>query len=314
MLTLVVLAGVAEAKPDVVALDLVGPEAGGICPGEVHRLEIAEVDARGRERRIRPNARGDLQFDWELGEVSDKGDLTGPTDPRAAWGSSGVLTVSSASDPDLRAQLEIPLRYDCTVTVQAHGRDGYPGEQGPNGIPANPRGTDGQRGHPGDAGGDAPELHLRATIVPEPRTGEEVLQVEIEVLGEDELRYAAIHPGTGELVLSALGGRGGQGGRGGDGGDSDGATGGSGAEGGAGGIGGRGGVVRVFVDSSAVGRVRNIIVENVGGPGGAGGQPGNAGAGGENNVARPGRPGIPGAQGPSGPAPEVMRSRVEPIW
>ncbi|MEZ4235686.1 MAG: hypothetical protein R3F59_05890 [Myxococcota bacterium] len=281
----------ADARPGLDELRVDAPA--GICPGEVVRLEITGIDDRGRERKIRATPRADLAYDWSLGEVSDRGELTGPTDPRAAWGDAGELTVTAEG---VSATVAVPLRFDCTITLDATGREGYPGEQGPEGGGSSTKGNRGQPGHPGDPGHDAPEVHLRTFLTADPRTGEPVLQIEAQRLGDDALQYFAIHPASGELVVHAVGGRGGMGGRGGDGGDADEkiGIGGDGAEGGRGGKGGAGGLVRVFADPTSEGQLANIIVENWGGEGGPGGQPGNAGSGKAENTARPGRPGVPG--------------------
>jgi hypothetical protein len=155
-------------------------------------------------------------------------------------------------------------------------------------------------------------VHVRLTAVEEPLSHASVIQAEIQVLGSDEVHYAAFLPGSGELVIEANGGKGGKGGNGGTGGDGD--LAGSGGDGGNGGNGGRGGTVTVFVDESAGAFVKSVVVENAGGEGGMAGAGGGPGEGGLNSKAGTGRTGLAGNEGQPGPTPEVQRAVIAPLW
>jgi hypothetical protein len=234
-----------------------------------------------------------------------------------------VLTVTSTEDPKVSTQVLVPMRYDCSVVVDRSGRKGDAGTKGQDGAD-NPGGNagPGESGSVGDAGKDGSEVHVRAVMGEEPRSGKPILLAEIQVLGEDEKAYAAIFPGEGELVVKVNGGKGGQGGQGGDGGNampsqpdaSGGGQRGAGGDGGNGGPGGAGGVVTVFADASVNGQLRSIVVENAGGEGGAPGPAGIRGEGGSSSSTYNGQPGQEGRRGEAGPPPEVVAATVAPLW
>lgn len=324
-MTVLVLAAmeIASAKSkEIVSLAITPPTSGGLCPGEQHALEVVATDSAGKTRKVKLGRKEEFGVSWELGPVGPNGQLEMPLDPRAAWGKEGLVTVTLAADPTRKAELGVPLRFDCSVTVDFSGDEGDVGTNGEDGPDTKPNGTDGRAGQPGETGAVGPEVHVRVTRVTEPRTQTPVLQAEIQRLGDDEVRWVAFSPTAGELVVMANGGAGGIGGRGGDGGDGEpgdekgvgGGSGGNGGTGGNGGLGGNGGSVTVFVDASAQGQVKRIVIENGGGPGGQPGGGGSVGVGGMNNAGKPGRMGIEGNPGAAGPAPEVQAAVVAPLW
>ncbi|MEZ4235177.1 MAG: hypothetical protein R3F59_03245, partial [Myxococcota bacterium] len=188
----------------------------GLCPGETAQLQLTTTDSAGRTRDLRLGRRAGVTLSWGFGEVSPRGEVRMPDDPRGAWGKPGTVTATLDADPTVQATLDVPLRFDCSVTVDLSGREGLDGHDGTDGASNEQgRGGDGLRGEPGDPGRDGPAVQVHATLVTEPRTGAEVLQVELGVVGEVS-RYVAIDPEDGELVVMANGGRGGRGGAGGD--------------------------------------------------------------------------------------------------
>lgn len=288
----------------------------GLCPGEPLDPTITGEDERGRVAKVRSGPRGDVAFTWELAEPDKRGALFMPTDPRIAWGKAGVLTAELRSDPRVRATAAVPLRTDCALVADLSGAVGEMGDNGVDGVDVSDgRGGDGEHGQPGDAGRDAPEVHVRLALATEPRTGLDVLQVEVQDLDHGTSKFFALDPERGTLAVVVDGGQGGRGGAGGDagaGGDG-GSSGGRPGTGGDGGPGGRGGVVVVFLDASAVGRTRGLVVENAGGSGGPGG-PGGHRAATSPNDATSGRQGSPGRSGNDGPPPQVLDAKVGRIW
>jgi hypothetical protein len=302
----------AFAAPVLTAIRVEPPPSGGLCPGERFALEVVGIDARGHESKVRRNGRTPWTVWWELGEIEGK-ELVMPLDGRATWGRAGRIIVSSPTDPALEAEASIPVRYDCSVTLDLSGRAGEQGIRGSDGASSATRGADGANGGQGQQGHPGPELHVRTFLTTEPRTGVEVLQVEVQDRTEGMSHWAAFQPEQGELVLKANGGQGGNGGWGGNGGGGAEGGGGFGGDGGVGGTGGAGGTVSVFVDPSAQGRTSHIVVENAGGPGGLAGRGGQPGEGNSSDSPERHR-GIVGREGPHGPPPEVHAASVGPLW
>lgn len=314
MSLLFALASVAHAGKPATSLQIDVPD-GGLCPGETFRVELATVDAAGRATRVKLTPKTPAELGWELGELTAKGELTMPLDPLATWGKAGGIVAEYAG---MRATATIPVRYDCQLSIDLSGMGGAIGEPGNSSPPSPGQGINGEPGHPGGDGEDGPDVRLRMVKVVEPRTGEEVIQVEIQSSTREGSGLAAFSPDGGGLTVIARGGPGGPGGRGGNGGDGDQQSG-SGGDGGSGGRGGRGGFVVFLVDPSAHGTEQLVTIDNAGGPGGIPGNGGligaSAGKGGSSvNTAKSGRVGPTGSQGPAGPPPELHNADVGQLW
>lgn len=163
--------------------------------------------------------------------AAEKGILTLPEDPRASYGKVGHVTVTVPSQPNLRTELDVPVRYDYAYVSDFSGRPGMDGRNGSDGLngtsgstgsidPSNPspggngsNGADGENGKDGDPGGDVPSIDVRMALAPGTRP---LLQVSVSVPGHRRLYL--VDPQGGSLTVKADGGPGGSGGRGGRGG------------------------------------------------------------------------------------------------
>lgn len=170
--------------------------------------------------------------------ANQKGILSLPKDPRISDGKLGHVTITVPSHPDLRAELDVPVRYNYGFTSNFSGSSGFSGLNGSDGSdgmsgsmgstdPNNPspggngsNGGNGSDGQDGGRGGDAPPVQVRVAL----RSGSHpLLQVSVSAAGKE--KFYLVDPQGGSLTVRADGGAGGSGGRGGRGG-----RGGSGAE------------------------------------------------------------------------------------
>jgi hypothetical protein len=152
-------------------------------------------------------------------------------DPRLSDGKVGHVVITVPSHPDLRAELDVPPRYDFKYVLNFSGSSGSSGMNGNAGLdglsgnsgsldPNNPshggdggNGSDGSNGQDGGRGGDAPPVQLRVAL----RSGSpSLLQVSVSAAGDQKLYL--IDPQRGSLNVAADGGSGGSGGKGGRGG------------------------------------------------------------------------------------------------
>lgn len=216
-----------------------------IAPGEKAPLIVSFTGADGRVLETEGKGHGkvlwsDLKLDATVVSANNKGVLSLPADPRVSDGQRGHVTITVPSHPDLRAELEVPLRYDYPYAAYFTGSAGNSGFDGTSGIdgssgmsgsldPAHPssggdggngsKGSDGSRGRDGS---DAPAVQVRVTLKP----GASPVLLEVEVSARGAKSYYLVDPQEGSLTVSARGGDGGRGG-----------TGGRGGHGGSGGIG-----------------------------------------------------------------------------
>jgi hypothetical protein len=208
----------------------------GIAPGEKRPLVVTFQGVDGARLRTEGEGRGtvlwdDLRATTSVETVSGKGVLLLPADPRLSDGRSPHITVTVPSHPDLRVELDVPVRYDRPFMADFSGRDGNSGFNGSDGLdgtsgsygstdPDHPsaggdggdggRGSDGQDGWHGESG---PDLQIQVAF----RSGlRPLLQVAISGAGRRELFL--VDPQGGSLTIKADGGRGGDGGKGGRGG------------------------------------------------------------------------------------------------
>jgi len=270
------------------------PKGPGIAPGEKSPLVVVLTEPDGKVLQTEGAGQGkvlwkDLKLTASVVTANQKGIVSLPRDPRASDGKVGHVTVTVPSHPDIRAELDIPLRYDEKYTASFSGSTGSSGTNGSDGIdgtsgsmgstdPNNPSpggngsdGTDGSNGQDGASGGDAPPVQIRVAF----RSGSHpLLQVSVSAAGR--VVFYLVDPHGGSLTVKADGGPGGSGGRGGRGG-----------RGGSGGIGtpngnsgrdgldgrngwdgspGRGGSITVTYDPQAKPFLTAIHLSNRGGP------------------------------------------------
>jgi len=270
------------------------PRNPGIAPGEKSPLVVTLTGPDGKVWVTEGQGHGkvmwkELTITASVVSANQKGILSLPKDPRKSDGKTGHVVITVPSHPDLRTELDIPLRYDYKFTSNFSGSNGSSGMNGSDGLdgtsgtmgsmdPNNPsaggdgsdggNGSDGQDGGPG---GDAPPVQIRVTL----RAGSHpLLQIGVTAAGKQKLYLADPHGGS--LTVSADGGRGGSGGSGGRGGRGgsggmgtpsgnngrDGSSGRSGSDGRP----GRGGSIVVIYDPQAKPYLNIIHLSNQGGP------------------------------------------------
>ncbi len=219
------------------------PGARGIAPGEKSPLVVTLTQPDGRV--LYSEGKGGGKVMWSDLAVtstvatSKKGAVSLPADPRVSDGRIPHVIVTVPSHPDLRAELDIPVRYDRKYAAHFSGMDGISGTDGTSGISGtdgipgsidlnNPSpggdGTDGSNGgdgSDGSDGGNAPDVKVLVAFRPGVHP---LLQISVSAEGNEE--FYLVDPYGGSLTATSEGGRGGSGG-----------SGGSGGRGGSGGIG-----------------------------------------------------------------------------
>ena len=173
----------------------------------------------------------DLQVAAIVVKVNKKGVVSLAKDPRVSDGKTGHVTVTVPSHPGLRADLDIPFRYDIAFSAHFSGTKGFDGSNGLDGTngtdgtmgstdPNNPSpggngsdGTDGSPGGDGDRGGEGPPVQVGVALQP---GGHPFLQISVHSQGKQN--FYLVDPLGGSLTVTSSGGSGGSGGRGGRGG------------------------------------------------------------------------------------------------
>ena len=266
----------------------------GMAPGDKSPLVVMLTDPSGKVYVTQGQGGGivqwqDLKITNTVVNVSSKGIVSLSDDPRDSDGETAHITVTVPSHPDLRAELDIPLRYDKQFVANFSGYDGSSGMSGQDGMNGtsgsmgstdinNPQaggdgsdGTNGSDGQDGGNGGNAGPVQVRVTAKDE---GRPLLQVEVSAVGEN--KFFLVDPKGGSLMVRADGGRAGSGGRagrcgsGGSGGmgSPSGRDGRSGSDGrnGFDGTPGAGGLITVTYDPKAALYMGAIHLSNVYGP------------------------------------------------
>lgn len=208
----------------------------GMVPGEKASMVVSVIQPDGTILRTEGAGQGkvlweDLQVTASVVSVNAKGIVSLPADPRLSDGRIPHINITVPSHPELRAELDIPLRYDGAFAVDFSGRDGSSGWDGSSGLdgssgssgsmdPNNPSpggdGTDGSSGSDGSNGGpgeDALPVHVQIAF----RQGPPPL-LEVSVSNAERTERFLVDPKGGSLTIKAEGGAGGSGGRGGRGG------------------------------------------------------------------------------------------------
>ncbi|MFZ0735053.1 MAG: hypothetical protein WAM79_22240 [Candidatus Sulfotelmatobacter sp.] len=270
------------------------PKGLDIAPGQKSPLVLTFSEPNGKILTTEGAGQGkvmwsDLKLSATVVAVNNKGVVSLPHDPRVSDGKIPHVTVTVPSHPDLRADLDIPIRYDEKYVANfsgSRGSDGMSGSDGSDGTsgiagsmdPNNPsaggdggNGGDGSNGQDGSNGGDAPPVQVRMTVRADAHP---LLQVSVSADGHQ--KFYLIDPQGGSLTVKANGGEGGSGGRGGRGGSggsggigspngSDGRSGSDGRNGGDGSH-GRGGLVTVTYDPQAKAYLNTLHLSSQYGP------------------------------------------------
>lgn len=270
------------------------PKGPGIAPGEKSPLVLIVTEPDGKVLQTEGAGHGkvlwkDLHVTATAVTANQKGVVSLPHDPRKSEGKVGHVTITVPSHPDLRAELDIPVRYNYAFTSNFSGSSGSSGMNGSDGMagssgsmgstdPNNPsaggnggNGTNGSDGGDGGPGGDALPVQVRVAL----RSGSHpLLQVSVSAAGKQKLYL--VDPQGGSLTVRADGGPGGSGGRGGRGGQGgsggmgtpSGSSGSNGSDGrnGFDGSPGKGGSITVTYDPQAKPFLAAIRLSNKGGP------------------------------------------------
>lgn len=212
------------------------PDGPAIAPGKKSALLVRVAEPDGKVLTTEGKGGGkvmwsDLQVTATVVTVNKKGVLSLAKDPRVSDGKLGHIIITVPSHPDLRAELDIPFRYDIAFSSTfsgSKGSDGINGTDGIDGTPGSPgstdpnnpsaggdggNGTDGSNGEDGGQGGDAPPVDVQVALQSE---SQPLLQVAVSAAGKK--KFYLVDPKGGSLTVHADGGAGGSGGRGGRGG------------------------------------------------------------------------------------------------
>lgn len=250
------------------------PQGPGIAPGEKLPLVVTFTTADGKVFVTEGAGHGkilwhDLNVSATVAGVNKKGVLSLPSDPRLSEGKLPRVSVTAPSHPNLKAELDVPIRYDRSFAASFSGSAGSRGFDGTNGTdgtsgtmgsfdPDHPQaggdGSDGSNGTDGGSGGDGgdgPPVQVRVTL----RQGSQPPLLQVAVQAARKTTLFLVDPQGGSLTVKSLGGDGGQGGKGGRGG-----RGGSGGVGTPNGRDGRNGLDGHDGSSGSSGRVGAITV------------------------------------------------------
>jgi hypothetical protein len=267
----------------------------GVGPGEKKSLVVTFTQPDGKVLVTAGKGGGKVQ--WKdlavvatVVSVNKKGVLSLPSDPRVSDGKTGHVVITVPSHPDLKAEMDIPLRYNYAFKASYSGMSGSNGSNGSDGMagssgsmgsidPDNPsaggdggNGGDGTAGGNGGDGGDGPAVQVQVALQ---AGAHPLLQVGVTAAGSKE-QYFLVDPQGGSLTVSSFGGAGGSGGKGGSGGSggsggagippgSNGSSGQAGSDGSSGSP-GRGGSITGTYDPAVAPYIAAIKLENPGGP------------------------------------------------
>ncbi len=283
------------------------PMGPAIVPGQTSPLVVTFTDASGKVWVTEGKGKGkvlwsDLTVTPSVVTVNKKGVLRLAHDPRKSDGKAGHVEVTVPSHLDLKATLDIPVRYNYPFVASFNGANGTSGSDGMNGSdgisgssgsvgscdPDNSSaggnggdGSDGTNGGDGDNGGDGgdgPSVTAMITLRP---GAQPLLQAVVSATGRKD-RHFLVDPQGGSLTIAANGGAGGSGGSGGRGGrggaggsggfgcpnGSDGRSGSDGHDGmsGSNGSPGRAGTITITYDPAVKPYLASIKTSNKGAP------------------------------------------------
>ena len=295
--TIQVKLGTRVALPNLPVTSMVASQykTPGVGPGEKKSLIVTFTQPDGTVLVTAGKGKGKVQ--WKdlavaatVVSVNKSGVMTLPRDPRVSDGKTGHVTITVPSHPDLKADLDIPLRYNYAFAASYAGSDGTKGSDGTDGLagssgsmgsmdPDNPspggNGSDGGNGTDGSNGSDGSDGPAVQVQVALQAGGHPLLQIGVTAAGGKE-RYFLVDPQGGSLTVTSAGGSGGKcgsGGKGGSGGSGgmgtpSGMSGNAGSNGSDGrdGSDGRGGSIIVTYDPAVQPYLAAIKLTNPGGP------------------------------------------------
>ena len=229
------------AQTPMTSIDVNLPKGPAIAPGQKSPLVVSVKEPNGKVLLTQGQGGGkvlwqDLQVTATVVTVNKKGTISLAKDPRVSDGKTGHVTITVPSHPELRADLDIPFRYDIAFKANFSGAQGSSGMNGMDGTdgssgstgstdPNNPaaggnggNGTDGSNGGDGGRGSDASPVQIRVAYQAPTAfsSGHPLMQISVSS-GAVE-RFFLVDPQGGSLTVRADGGAGGSGGRGGRGG------------------------------------------------------------------------------------------------
>jgi hypothetical protein len=282
------------AKTPIASIKATMPQGPGIAPGQKSPLVVIVTEPNGKVLQTEGAGHGkvlwkDFQVTASVVKVNQKGIVSLSHDPRVSDGKDPQVTITVPSHPDMRAELDVPVRYDHPFTANFSGSAGSSGMNGSDGTdgtsgsmgsidPNNPsaggdggNGSAGSDGGDGGSGGNAPAVQIQVAF----RAASQPL-LQISVSGAGRRKLYLINPQGGSLTVTANGGPGGSGGRGGRGGHGgsggsgtpNGSSGSNGSDGrnGSDGSPGRGGSITVTYDPQAKPYLAALRLSNQGGP------------------------------------------------
>jgi hypothetical protein len=285
---------VSLAKTPIASIKATMPKGPGIAPGQKSPLVVVVTEPNGKVLQTEGAGDGkvlwkDLQVTANVVKANQKGIISLPHDPRVSDGKDPQVTITVPSHPDMRTELDVPVRYDHPFTANFSGSPGFSGTNGMDGSdgtsgsmgstdPNNPsaggdggNGSDGSDGSDGGPGGNAPPVQVQVAF----RAGSQpLLQISVSAAGKRKLYL--VDPQGGSLTVKADGGAGGSGGRGGRGGHGgsggigspNGSSGSNGSDGRSGSNGppGKAGTITVMYDPQAKPYLTALHLSNKGGP------------------------------------------------
>jgi len=301
-------------------------------PGSSFPMIIKAVLQDGKELITEGAGKGLTSWDEYTVEVDggtfDKGVLTVSNNLKDIKNHKVMFKSSLKSDPSIKNDFEIPMKYDANTLANFAG---YCGRKGADGtwattrlVGEGERGIDGGSGQDGEGGGDGQEIEVFVKAAKDPILNKDLLYVKVKSLNTNNTGYYIVDPAKAKITVSANGGCGGSGGAGGYGGSGGkstatmrGGNGGNGGNGANGANGGNGGKITAYIDPSAEKYSSSIVFTNYGGSGGEAGKysfPGQGGSGGSAASGSEGKYGNAGTRsgrnGSNGPAPSIINKTV----
>jgi hypothetical protein len=212
-----------------------------LAPGQSARLVVVATTDAGKHYATVGAGNGKVAFDNYTIEattvqVSKRGTVSLPADPRVSEGKLGHLRISPTGHPEVVTEIDVPVRYDMPFVADfsgARGSDGFDGTDGSDGssgqdgtpatidpttgVPGNPgpggnggAGGNGGNGQDGSDGSPGESVHVWIRLEP----GAKPL-LQIEAKGARRELFYIVDPSGGSLKILSNGGSGGRGGHGG---------------------------------------------------------------------------------------------------
>jgi hypothetical protein len=171
----------------------------GVAPGQRIPLVVTFAGPNGQTWATEGAGRGaimweDLTITSTIMTYNNDGTVSLPVDPRLSDGKTGHVLVTLAFNPDLRAEVDIPSRYDQKYYAEFNGKAGSNGN--------NVRGE-----RDGSPGGRGPDVTIRLVMHPGNRS---LIEAAVQP-ADGEVTLFLIDPNGGSLSVSSYGGPGGAG-------------------------------------------------------------------------------------------------------